>query len=84
MFDCQSHWPVRVQIARLLRRIAQRLSPILTEAQIAELRDYYDNHDWVTGEPITRPVVNVINVYGDPSAMVGLPAMEGAPPHAVF
>jgi hypothetical protein len=45
---------MRRTIARLLRRIAQRLAPVPTAAQLEELRDYYDNHCTVTGERINQ------------------------------
>lgn len=45
---------LRARVASQLRRWAQRLSPLLTEKQITDLRDYYDNHCAVTGEPIQR------------------------------
>jgi hypothetical protein len=62
---------IRTAIARRLRRWAQRLSPLLTEAQIRNLRNYYDNHDSITGQKIRR---HHINVYGtvDPAVVEGL------------
>jgi hypothetical protein len=58
---------LRTALARQLRRWAQRLAPVLTDEQIRDLRDHYDNHDAVTGEPIRRHGDVHIHPSGNPS-----------------
>ncbi len=58
---------MRTRIARLLRRIAHKLSPLPTPAQIRQWRDYYDNHCSVTGEPMIGSAVSTaLSVYSGP------------------
>lgn len=57
---------VRVWLATKLRRLAQKLSPLLTDSQIRDLRDYYDNHDAFTGAPIVRQRMNIYAGPGQP------------------
>lgn len=52
---------LHTHLARRLRRWAQRLSPLLTDRQISELRDYYGNHNAFTGEPLRKTVTVAVD-----------------------